>query len=48
MRAVGSFFVSIYRNKSSFVGFLILMMFVFFATVGPEIIPIREFGFSGR
>ena len=24
------------------------MMFVFFATVGPEIIPIREFGFSGR
>lgn len=48
MRALGSFFVSIYRNKRSFVGFLILMMFVFFATVGPEIITIKEFGFSGR
>ena len=48
MKAIGSFFVSIYRNKRAFAGFLILMMFVFFATIGPNIIEIRNFGFSER
>ena len=48
MRAIGSFFVSIYRNKRAFIGFMILIMFAFFATVGPNIIPIKEFGFMER
>ena len=48
MRAIGSFFVSIYRNKRAFVGFLILLVFVFSATVGPNILEIKNFGFSER
>lgn len=48
MKAIGSFFVSIYRNKRAFVGFLILMVFVVAATIGPEVVEIKNFGFSER
>ena len=34
MNAIGSFFRSIYKNKRAFVGFIILLMFVFSATLG--------------
>lgn len=48
MKAIGSFFVSIYRNKRAFVGFLILLVFIFAATVGPEIVEVKNFGFAER
>lgn len=48
MKAIGSFFISIYRNKRAFVGFLILMVFVVAATIGPEVVEIKNFGFSER
>lgn len=48
MRTLGSLFLSIYRNKRALAGFLILLMFVFFATLGPRLIPIKEFGFAER
>ena len=48
MKAIGSFFVSIYRNKRASVGFLILMVFVVAATIGPEVVEIKNFGFSER
>ena len=40
MNAVGSFFRSIYKNKRAFVGFLILLIFVFSATLGPYLVPL--------
>ena len=48
MKAIGSFFVSIYRNKRAFLGFLILLMFAFFATVGPSLFPLKSAGFGNR
>ena len=40
MNAVGSFFRSIYKNKRAFVGFLILLIFVFSATLGSYLVPL--------
>ena len=40
MKAVGSFFTSIYRNKRSFIGFIILIFFLLMATVGSTVVPL--------
>jgi peptide/nickel transport system permease protein len=45
---LGSLFLSIYRNKRALFGFLILLMFAFFATLGPSVVPVKEFGFMER
>lgn len=49
MRAIGSFFKSIYRNKRAFVGFIILLVFIFAATIGCELVgEVKSFGFGER
>jgi peptide/nickel transport system permease protein len=37
MDAVQSFFVTIYRNKRAFVGFVILSIFILTAAIGPMV-----------
>jgi peptide/nickel transport system permease protein len=48
MKAIGSFFLSIYKNKRAFTGFIILMMFIIMATIGPELITIEKGSFGNR
>jgi len=49
MKGLASFFKTIYRNKQSFIGLIILCMFTLMATIGPMVVELRtETDFMNR